>query len=147
MINYLTLEEARQIHFKTIEKSGGGTHGELELGKLDSVLEHIQNDLYYPNFEDKLTHLFFGACQFHCFQDGNKRIAITLSTHMLLTNGYMGCAKNFMIKMENISYYVAAGKINKDLLHEIITAVIYEEDESEELKLKILNAMQADDEN
>ncbi|MBN1869221.1 MAG: Fic family protein, partial [Candidatus Omnitrophica bacterium] len=77
-IVYLTLEQAVKVHYKTVEISGGGAFGHLELGKLDSVLQHIQNDDYYPRFEDKLTHLFFSACKFHCFQDGNKRIAITL---------------------------------------------------------------------
>lgn len=77
-IIYLTLDQAIEVHRKTVEVSGGGALGYLELGKLESVLEHIQNDDYYPTFEEKLTHLFFCACKFHCFQDGNKRIAITL---------------------------------------------------------------------
>lgn len=78
-IIYLTLEQAEQIHRKTITYSGGGTYEPLDVGKLDSVLQHIQNDLYYPTFVDKLTHLFFCTCEFHCFADGNKRLAITLS--------------------------------------------------------------------
>ena len=76
-INYITIEEARDIHQATIKNSGGGDCGELDLGKLESVLFHIRNDNYYPTFLDKLEHLFFCACKFHCFSDGNKRIAIT----------------------------------------------------------------------
>ena len=71
-IIYLTLEQAEQIHRKTITYSGGGTYEPLDVGKLDSVLQHIQNDLYYPTFVDKLTHLFFCTCEFHCFADGTK---------------------------------------------------------------------------
>ncbi len=142
MIIYLTLEQAIETHAKTIEVSGGGASGGLDVNQLGSVLEHIQNDDYYPTFEEKLTHLFFGACKFHCFQDGNKRIAITLTAQMLLLNGYMYCSGNFMKKMENISYHVASGAIDKDLLREIITAVLEEKDEQEDLKLKILNAIQ-----
>lgn len=44
---------------------------------------------------------------------------------------------------ENISYQVAAGKISKELLHRIMTAIMdgtYETDE--ELKLEILNAIE-----
>lgn len=78
-INYITIEEAKAIHQATIENSGGGDYGELDTGKLESVLFHIQNDDYYPTFLDKLEHLFFCACKFHCFADGNKRIAITLT--------------------------------------------------------------------
>jgi len=43
--------------------------------------------------------------------------------------------------MENISYHVAAGKIKKELLGEIIEAFLNEEMDSEVLKLKILKAM------
>lgn len=95
----------------------------LDQNRLDSVLHHIQNDDYYPTFVDKITHLFFCACQFHCFADGNKRIAITLSTQFLLKNGYMFIARDFIGKMENISYHVAAGKIDKELLNKIMTLI------------------------
>lgn len=140
-IHYLTLDEAKETHEKTINVSGGGTLGHLDLGKLDGVLEHIQNDDYYPTFEKKLTHLFFSACKFHCFQDGNKRIAITLSTQMLLANGYLYCSQRFLREMENISYHVAAGNIDKDLLYKAICSCLYEPEQSEELKLEILNAI------
>lgn len=143
-ILYLTLEQAVEVHRKTVEVSGGGSLGHLELGKLDSVLHHIQNDDYYPRFEDKLTHLFFSACKFHCFQDGNKRIAITLCAQMLLLNGYLYCAGHFIREMENISYHVAAGNIDKALLHEVIAAIIHGEENDEALKLKILNAISGD---
>lgn len=138
---YLTIEQAIDIHRKTVEVSGGGALGYLEIGKLESVLTHIQNDIYYPTFEDKLTHLFFGVCKFHCFQDGNKRIAIVLCAQMLLLNGYLFCSSHFIRDMENISYQVAAGNINKELLQEIITAYINGDEENEEIKLKIINAI------
>ena len=141
-IIYITLEQAKITHQKTIKYSGGGVTQELDIGKLDSVLQHIQNDDYYPTFVDKITHLFFCTCQFHCFADGNKRLAITLSVQFLLSNGYMATAKNFFTVMENISYQVAAGKIDKELLHEIISAVMNGSfDNDEVLKLKIFNAI------
>jgi len=140
-ITYLTLGQAIEIHKKTVEVSGGGSSGYLELGKLDSVLEHIQNDDYYPTFEDKLTHLFFCICKFHCFEDGNKRIAITLSAQMLLLNGYLYCTSRFIREMENISYHVAANHIDKELLHEVITSFINNNEDDETLKLKIFNAI------
>ena len=142
-IIYLTLDQAKIIHNKTIQYSGGGTYEALDVGKLDSVLQHIQNDDYYPSFVDKLTHLFFCTCQFHCFADGNKRLSITLSVQFLFLNGYMGIAKNFMVITENISYHVAAEKIDKELLHKIMTAIMdgtYDRDEV--LKLEILNTIE-----
>ena len=140
---YITLEQAEAIHQKTIQYSGGGTYEHFDLGRLDSVLQHIQNDDYYPTFEEKLTHLFYCVCEFHCFADGNKRLAITLSAQFLLLNGYMAVAKNFFTVMENISYHVAAGKIKKELLLRIVIAVMdgtYELDE--ELKLEIIHAIE-----
>lgn len=144
-IVYLTLDQAIGVHRKTVEVSGGGAMGHLDLGRLDSVLHHIQNDDYYPSFEEKLTHLFFCACKFHCFEDGNKRIALALCAQMLLLNGYLYCAGRFLRQMENISYHVAAGRIDKELLKEIIEACLNDEMESELLKLKILEAISRDE--
>jgi death-on-curing protein len=138
---YLTLEQAIDVHGKTVEFSGGGSIGQLEIGKLDAVLQHIQNDDYYPTFDAKLTHLFFCACKFHCFEDGNKRIAITLCAQMLLLNGYLRSVNGFIRESENISYHVAAGNISKELLGEWISAVLRGLEDDEALKLKILNAI------
>lgn len=141
-IVYITPEQAKATHAKTIEYSGGGTLEELDFGKLEGVLCNIQNDDWYSEFVDKLTHLFFCVCQFHCFADGNKRLAITLSTLFLLLNGYLGIAKTFLIKMENISLNVAASKIDKELLYKIMTAIMNDTyDNDEELKLEIYNAI------
>jgi death-on-curing protein len=143
---YLTLEQALEVHAKTVEVSGGGTLGQLDTGKLESVLQHIQNDDYYPTFDAKLTHLFFSACKFHCFEDGNKRIAITLCAQLLLLNGYMRSVKAFMYEAENISYHVASGKICKDLLGDWMLPVLSGNEDDESLKLRILNAlMEGDD--
>ena len=139
---YITPEQARVTHEKTIQYSGGGTLEELDFGKLESVLYNIQNDDWYPTFVDKLTHLFFCTCQFHSFADGNKRLAITLSTLFLLLNGYLSIAETFLAKTENISLNVAASKIDKELLHKIMEAIMngsYDEDEA--LKLEIYIAI------
>lgn len=139
---YINIEQAIEIHKTTVDISGGGSDGVLDAGKLDSVLTHIQNDDYYPTFEEKLTHLFFGANKFHCFEDGNKRIAIALGAQFLLLNGYVFIVKIFIQEMENISYHLASGKIKKDLLLKIITEVINESEISNELKMEIFNAIE-----
>jgi death-on-curing protein len=141
---YLTLEQAIEIHEKTVDVSGGGSLGQLDLGKLESVLQHIQNDEYYLTFDVKLTHLFFSTCKFHCFVDGNKRIAITLCAQMLLLNGYLRSVNGFIRESENISYHVAAGRISKELLGEWMIAVLRGEEDDESLKLKILKAISGD---
>ncbi len=138
---YITIENALEVYHRTIEVSGGGSDGVLDMGRLESVLTHIQNDLYYPDFTDKLTHLFFCANKFHCFEDGNKRIAISLGAQFLLLNGYIFVVSRFIREMENISYHLAAGKIEKQLLRDIIQAVIDDNMDDEELKLKIFEAI------
>lgn len=141
-IIYITdIQEVIDIHKKTIAVSGGGAEGIIDIGSLIAALEHIQNDLYYPTFIDKLTHLFFTANKSHCFQDGNKRIAISLGSIFLLKNGYLDAAQRFLFKMETISYHLAAGRIDKVFLREIIDSLIYEEDFSEEIKLKLIHCI------
>lgn len=93
-----------------------------------------------------VVHLFFCSCKFHCFTDGNKRIAITLTADFLLRNGYMGIANVYFREMENISYHVAAGHIDEELLTELMTAILdntYDNDEA--LKLKLFNAISVEE--
>ena len=86
----------------------------------------------------------FAANKFHSFQDGNKRITIALGAQFLLYNGYVFIVSRFIQEMENISYHRAAGKIDKEFLIEIITSIISEPDYSEDLKLRLLNAISED---
>lgn len=144
-VNYITIKQAIETHLLTVRVSGGGDTGIINSGQLESVLTHIQNDDYYPDFADKLTHLIWGACKFHCFADGNKRIAISLGAQFLLINGYLALAGKFIQYMENISYHVAAGKIGKELLHRIVSALLDGNEEDESLKLEIYNAIKDDD--
>jgi death-on-curing protein len=143
---YISQEQAEHTHRKTIEYSGGGNFSELNIGYLLSALEHIQNDDYYPTFEDKLIHLVWSINRNHAFADGNKRLSITLGVQFLSLNGYLYCIKRFLDEMENISYHLAAGRIDKDLLTEIVHSFLENEaDFSEALKLKILLAIDNQD--
>jgi len=139
MIFYISPEQAKNTHSKTIEYSGGGTCEAINIGYLLSALELIQNDDYYPSFEDKLVHLIWSINRNHAFSDGNKRLSITLGVQFLSFNGYLFCIERFLHEMENISYHLAAGRIEKELLAELIHSVLLnEEDFCEELKLKLL---------
>ncbi len=142
MTIYIPYEQALEIHQKTVEKSGGGSYSSLNLGYLSSVLELMQNDMYYPEFEDKLTHLIWSINKNHSFSDGNKRLSITLGLQFLSLNGYLYCIKRFLFEMENISYHLAAGNIDKELLQDIIHSFIENEEDFEEaLKFRIFIAM------
>jgi death on curing protein len=90
----------------------------------------------------QVTHLFFSVNKNHSFNDGNKRSSIALAAFFLELNGYSYIVNSFIQKMENFAVYVADNKIDKDLLYEIITSLIYENDFSEELKLKIIHALE-----
>ena len=142
MIIYISKEQAERTHHKTIEYSGGGSVAKLNIGYLESALEHIQNDDYYPAFEEKLVHLIWSINRNHAFSDGNKRLSITLGVQFLSLNGYLYCIERVLREMENISYHLAAGRIDKELLTEIIHSFLENEgDFCEELKLKLLLAI------
>ncbi len=134
-----SINEILQIYEKTIEVSGGGEAGVINTGSLEAALAFMQDDEYYPSFVDKLTHLVFVANKSHCFLDGNKRIAIALGMKFLLNNGYLFAIQHFAREMEPISHHLAAGRINKELLHDIIHSILYEEEYSESLKLRIIH--------
>lgn len=136
--NYFTPIYAIKVHDSIIHETGG-LLGVLNIGLLESTLTHLQNDLYYPDLETKLTHLFYAINKNHSFQDGNKRASIVLSAYFLEINGFSSKVEKFIIEMENIAVDVADNRIDKDLLFEIIYSIIYENDYSEELKLKIIN--------
>lgn len=143
---YLTIERAIEIHRETIKNSGGGDYGQINIGYLSSCLEHIQNDDYYPTFEDKLVHLIWSVNRNHSFSDGNKRLSITLGAAFMLLNGYMACVGRFMNEMENISYHLAAGRISKDLLQRLVHSFLMGDiDFDESLKLEYLEASVQDE--
>lgn len=138
---YFGTDYAVRVHDTILEKSGGMS-GILDLGRLDSVLHHIQNDDYYPVFEEKLTHLVFAVNKGHCFSDGNKRTSIALGAFFLEVNGLDVFVSKFIIEMENIAVHVADNRIDKSLLTEIIYSLINEDDYNEELKLKIIHSIE-----
>ncbi|KHJ36790.1 toxin Doc [Pedobacter glucosidilyticus] len=140
-LNFFTSDYAIKIHDKIVEISGGRA-GIKDYGNIDSPLAHIQNDDYYPTFEDKLTHLIFSFNKFHAFNDGNKRTSIAMGAFFLEVNGLDFFVNKFIIEMENIAVTVADNVIEKELLSEIITSLINEEDYNEELKLKIINSLE-----
>jgi death-on-curing protein len=145
MVLYIDIEQAKSIHEKTVRVSGGGNLGIIDIGLLESVLMHIQNDDYYPTFEDKLTHLVFAVNRNHCFSDGNKRLSISLGIQFLNLNGYLYCLGRFITEMENISYHLAAGLIDQDLLRRIIHSMLdNERDFNEALKLEIFTIISRD---
>ena len=80
-IIYIDYDEALNIYGKMIDASDGGFEGVRDEGGIRAALDFVQNDLYYPTFADKLTYLMYRFCSGHFFNDGNKRIALTLGAY------------------------------------------------------------------
>ncbi len=140
MILYFDIQHAVEVHDWIIENSGG-LSGIKDLGPLESTLEHIQNNLYYPTFEEKLNHLVFAINKFHAFNDGNKRSSLTLGAYFLELNGYDYCVQKFVLEMENIVVWLAENKISKDLLLQLVTSLILDDEYPEALKLELIDAV------
>ena len=141
VIIYPTVESVLDTHERTVLVSGGGIRGVRDEGPLRGTLGHIENDDYYPTLERKLTRLCFGLSKFHCFHDGNKKIAITATSLMLMLNGYMAIVPRFMRDMENIVVCVAEDIIGEEFLHEIICAHTAFDPDNESVKLRVLEAL------
>lgn len=88
-----------------------------------------------------MTHLGFTLNKNHAFNDGNKRTSIAQGTFFLMVNGLDVFADKFIIEMENIAVAVADNLIDKELLYEIVFSLINEESYSEQLKIKIIDAL------
>ncbi|EKO3501764.1 death-on-curing protein [Vibrio parahaemolyticus] len=138
---YFDVAYAVKTHDWIIDNSGGLT-GTKDIGQLESPLEHMQNDWYYPEIEDKLTHLVFSINKNHAFNDGNKRSSLALGAYFLELNGFDYIVQHFVREMENIAVWVADNVIDKELLHKIISSILYEDEYSISLKLEIYEAVQ-----
>lgn len=141
-IIYLSREQVLDTYSKTVDFSGGGSKDIIHFELLDGILDFVKSDDYYPSFEDKLTYLVYSVNRNHIFADGNKRLSITVGALFMLLNGYMSFVGRYMMEMENISYHLAAGRIEKNLLGRIIHSILEGEQEfDEKLKMQILEAI------
>lgn len=136
-IAYFSAKEAIQLHDVEVIKKIGGLPGTKDEGRILSVFEHLQNDDFYPDFESKITTLVFKTIQFHMFNDGNKRSSIVFGAKFLDINGYGYLIPSFIEEMENIVLWVAMGVIDEFFLKEIISSILYHEELTIEIKLKL----------
>lgn len=136
---YFTVDFTVEVHDHILRESGGLV-GIRDRGLIGSILDHVQNDLYYPGLEDKLTHLVYSFNKNHCFNDGNKRSSVVLAAYFLTINNLESIVPKFIVEMENTAVDVAENAIDRALLHEIVVSILYEDDYTEELKLKIIEA-------
>ena len=132
-ICYISYEDVLKVYRKMIDASDGGFAGVRDEGGILATLDFVQSDIYYPTFAEKLCYLVFQFCSGHYFNDGNKRIALTLGAYFLHQNHCPWEACIFMRQFEAIVYQV--------LLLRIMAAFVAREDYDEALKIDIANAM------
>ncbi len=133
---YFPPHRAVEEHDKIIKLSGGSL-GILHRNLIESVLDFIQNDDYYPEFVDKLTHLVYSIAMNHCFVDGNKRSSIALGAYFLEINGRDNIVPAFILEMENVVLWVAKGLVSKEMLHEVNVSLLVNGELTEDLKLRL----------
>ena len=138
---YLSFEDILTYYGETIEQSGGGMSGNREKDGIEKILDFVQNDLYYPSLEDKLTYLVYAFCTGHYFADGNKRISLVIGAHFLVKNRNGWAGFHFLPHMEAYIWHVAAGNIDKELLGRIIHFVINGQELDETTKIDVIRAM------
>ena len=86
VVQFLSLDEAIEIHSVLIERFGGPP-GIRDLGLLQSALYRPQTG-YYHNLEEMAAALFESLIKNHPFIDGNKRVAFFATDVFLRMNGY-----------------------------------------------------------
>ena len=124
-MKYLSFDEAIILHSDIMVEMGGlQGFDSSRVGYLESALEHIKNDDFYPNFLDKLTHLVFSCVKFHPFLDGNKRTAIYLAKAFIKLNAPEILPNDFYERLENVVVGVASDEIDKDSLKAILTNIL-----------------------
>lgn len=110
---------------------------------LQSIIDFIKNDDYYPDLVDKVTHLMYVVNKNHIFADWNKRSSIYFSAYFLSLNIFdNNLVEKYIRELEDIAVLVADNKISKDVLFEILSCLVNYEEYSEELKLQIYNSIE-----
>ena len=63
-VKYISYEEALNVYNKMIDASDGGFDGVRDEGGILATLDFVQDDMYYPDFSDKLSYLV--GCSVRC---------------------------------------------------------------------------------
>jgi death-on-curing family protein len=123
MIRYFNTERIFKIHEKALKKSGG-LQGFKDKDGISKVCDFVQNDDYYPTFEEKLSYIIFSISKNHFFNDGNKRTALVCGAYFLIINGYKRKIDLYMTDMETHVVELVERKIDNKELIEILKKYI-----------------------
>ena len=142
---YPEYDEIVEKHDNEVIKKSGGLSGVRDEGLIRSALDFIRDDIYYENFEDKLTHLVYSIAKNHGFVDGNKRTSIVAGAYFLEINSYDQYVIDVFIReMENAVLLCVQNILTKEELRLIISDYInltYLSDETSMIYVKKLSLL------
>ena len=141
MIKYPTYRDVMWLYDRVIEASDGGVKGFRDEGELFYVLEVVQNDEYFPDFISKMAFLVHRVCHGHIYLDGNKRMGLAIGGLFMSMNGLYKSSLDYLGRMEIVSYHIASGNINEELLKNLLVDIVNGRDYNENLKLELYNAI------
>jgi len=93
-------------------------HWKRTIRDLESIIDFIKWDNYYPKFSDKLAHLMFSLNKNHIFNDGNKRISVYSAISFMMLNILEEdhLIEETLRELENIASGVANDRVTSDEL-------------------------------
>ncbi len=141
VIKYPTYRDVMWLYDRVIEASDGGVKGFRDEGELFYVLEVVQNDEYFPDFISKMAFLIHRVCHGHIYLDGNKRMGLAIGGLFMSMNGLYKSSLDYLGRMEIVSYHIASGNINEELLKNLLVDIVNGRDYNENLKLELYNAI------
>lgn len=136
-IKYPSYDQVLWLYDRVVEISDGGIKGFRDEGELLYVLDTVKNDDYFPTLISKLSFLIHRVCDGHIFKDGNKRMGLAIGGLFLQLNGLYKSNMMYIQRMEAITYHIAAGNINENLLIKVLESIINRKDYDEELKYEL----------
>ena len=116
-MRYITLNEAKEIHSRLTERTGGDS-GLRDEGLLISALRQCEQTFdgqeLYPTLEEKASVLAHSLISNHAFVDGNKRIGMLL---MLTTLALNGCKLRLSDEaIASVGFAIARGEFSQRML-------------------------------
>lgn len=140
---YLNADQVMDIHDYVLVLSWW-LSGIAKPWLIDSTLDFVQSDDYYPSFADKVSYLLYSIAMNHCFVDGNKRTAlVTAMQFILLNTNDADMASRFMREFENIIVWVADNSLSKTTLTEYVASFVSNYDDRTSVLLKVYQELHA----
>lgn len=138
---YFDVQKIIEIHENVLEESGGFP-GIKDMSSLETTVEFVKNDFYYPTLIDKVCYIIFNLATSHPFLDANKRTALSVSAFFLNINEPDFCSSYYMEVMEDMVIFLVENLITKYELGLFVDCIISKVEFSEDLKLLLVNCYQ-----